>query len=337
MTQPLTDRHRRTATDLRVSVTDRCNLRCLYCMPEHGPVWIASPRLLTDQEVTRLVAIAVERLGITEVRYTGGEPLLRPTLPELIARTARLTPRPRISLTTNGIGLTTHAGTLRAAGLDRVNISLDTLDPDRFKTLTRRDKLPEVLAAITAAADAGLAPIKLNAVIQRGINEPDILPLLEFALDRGYEMRFIEHMPLGGAGTWTRAGTVTAQEILAIVRTAHTLRPEIGERGTNPAQTWIIDGHQGPGARAARVGIIASVTQPFCAACDRTRLTADGAIRSCLFSHRETDLRTLMRNGADDAQIAEAWADAMHAKPAAHGIDTPGFAPPQRTMSAIGG
>jgi cyclic pyranopterin phosphate synthase len=327
----LADRHGRVATDLRVSLTDRCNLRCTYCMPAEGLAWLPGPRLLADDEVGRLVRVAVERLGITEVRFTGGEPLLRPGLVKIVAAAAELAPRPQISLTTNGIGLARTAQQLRDVGLDRVNVSLDTLDPTRFAELTRRKRLADVLDGLAAAEAAGLRPVKINSVLMRGINDEDAVPLLRFALAHGYELRFIEQMPLDAGHTWNRAEMVTGEEILAQLRGAFTLTPDPAHRGAAPAETWVVDG--GP----AKVGVIASVSRPFCGACDRTRLTADGAIRSCLFSREETDLRELMRGGADDAALAEAWAGAMWAKPAGHGIDDPTFLQPARPMSAIGG
>jgi cyclic pyranopterin phosphate synthase len=300
-------------------------------MPAEGLQWLPSPRLLTDAEVARLVGIAVRMLGVTEVRFTGGEPLLRRGLVDIIAAAAALTPRPQTSLTTNGIGLARVIDALRAAGLDRVNVSLDTLDPDRFTELTRRPRLGDVLEGLAAADAAGLHPIKINAVLMRGVNEDEAVPLLRFALENGYELRFIEQMPLDAGHTWRRAEMVTATEILAALRTAYTLDPDPAHRGAAPAETWLVDG--GP----AKVGVIASVSQPFCGACDRTRLTADGAIRSCLFSREETDLRELMRGGADDDALADAWATAMWGKPAGHGIDDPTFLQPARPMSAIGG
>jgi GTP 3',8-cyclase len=327
----LADRHGRVATDLRVSLTDRCNLRCTYCMPAEGLAWLPSPRLLTDDEVVRLVRIAVERMGVTEVRFTGGEPLLRPGLVAIIGATAALRPRPQISLTTNGIGLARLAEALRAAGLDRVNVSLDTLDPDRFHELTHRRRLPDVIAGLEAVDRAGLHPVKVNSVLMRGINDNEAVPLLRFALANGYELRFIEQMPLDAGHIWTRREMVTAEEILAQLLSAYTLDPDPAHRGAAPAETWLVNG--GP----AKVGVIASVSRPFCGACDRTRLTADGAVRSCLFSREETDLRELMRGGADDEAIVTAWGAAMWAKPAGHGIDDPSFLQPSRPMSAIGG
>ncbi|WP_446211938.1 GTP 3',8-cyclase MoaA [Micromonospora sp. IBSANI012] len=327
----LVDRYGRVARDLRVSLTDKCNLRCTYCMPAEGLPWLAGPQLLGDDEIVRLVRVAVERLGVTEVRFTGGEPLIRPGLAGIVAEVAALAPRPRISLTTNGIGLDRLAPTLRAAGLDRVNVSLDTLDRDRFSRLTRRDRLADVLAGLAGAAAAGLTPVKVNSVLMRGVNDDEAPALLRFALDHGYELRFIEQMPLDAQHGWDRATMVTADEILASLAGAFALTPDPAERGAAPAETWLVGG--GP----ARVGVIASVTRPFCGDCDRTRLTADGQIRACLFATEESDLRGALRGGADDAELAERWQVAMRGKRAGHGIDDPTFLQPARPMSAIGG
>jgi cyclic pyranopterin phosphate synthase len=329
----LLDRYGRAAIDLRVSLTDRCNLRCTYCMPAEGLAWLPKPELLTDDEVTRLVAIAVERLGVTEVRFTGGEPLLRPGLRAIVAAAAALRPRPSLSLTTNGIGLDRLAAPLADAGLDRINVSLDTLSPERFARLTHRDRHADVLRGLAAAVAAGLGPVKLNTVLMRGVNDDEAPPLLRFALANGYELRFIEQMPLDPGHVWSRAEMVTAEEILAALEAEFTLLPDPAERGGAPAQTWLVADHPG----LPRVGVIASVTRPFCAACDRSRLTADGQVRSCLFSREETDLRGLLRGASSDAEVADAWAVAMFGKPAGHGIDDPAFLQPARPMSAIGG
>jgi cyclic pyranopterin phosphate synthase len=327
----LVDRHGRVATDLRVSLTDRCNLRCTYCMPEEGLAWLPKVELLTDDEVGRLVRIAVEHLGIREVRFTGGEPLLRPGLPGIVAAATALRPRPEVSLTTNAIGLARMAPALAAAGLDRINVSLDTLDRDRFRQLTHRDRLPDVLAGLAAAQEAGLTPVKVNTVLMRGINDVDALPLLDFCLEHGYQLRFIEQMPLDGGHTWDRGRMVTGEEILERLSAAHVLTPDTEERGSAPAERWLVDG--GP----ATVGVIASVTRAFCGACDRTRLTADGQVRTCLFAREESDLRTPLREGASDTELADRWRIATLGKLPGHGIDDPAFLQPARPMSAIGG
>jgi cyclic pyranopterin phosphate synthase len=328
----LPDSFGRIATDLRVSLTDRCNLRCAYCMPPEGLDWLPTTDQLTDDEVVRLVRIGVERLGIREVRFTGGEPLLRRGLAGIVARTAALRPRPEISLTTNAIGLERAAGTLRAAGLDRVNVSLDTLRPETFRKLARRDRLPDVLDGLAAAAQAGLCPVKVNAVLMRDLNDDEAVPLLRYCLDRGYELRFIEQMPLDAQHGWKRAEMVTAEEILAALGREFTLTPDDpNQRGSAPAEAFLVDG--GP----ARVGVIASVTRPFCGTCDRVRLTADGQVRNCLFARSESDLRGPLRAGADDAELAAAWRRAVAAKLPGHGINDPSFLQPDRPMSAIGG
>jgi len=328
----LADSFGRIATDLRVSLTDRCNLRCAYCMPPEGLDWLPAPEQLTDDEVVRLVRIGVEQLGIREVRFTGGEPLLRRGLAGIVAHTAALRPRPEISLTTNGIGLTRTAATLRTAGLDRVNVSLDTLRPETFRKLARRDRLPDVLDGLAAAAAAGLTPVKVNAVLMRDLNDDEAAPLLRFCLDHGYELRFIEQMPLDAQHGWKRSEMVTAEEILAALGREFTLTPDDPrQRGSAPAEAYLVDG--GP----ARVGVIASVTRPFCGTCDRVRLTADGQVRNCLFARTENDLRGPMRAGASDAELAERWRQAVAVKLPGHGINDPSFLQPDRPMSAIGG
>ncbi|MBQ1018898.1 GTP 3',8-cyclase MoaA [Micromonospora sp. D93] len=327
----LVDRYGRVARDLRVSLTDKCNLRCTYCMPAEGLPWLAGPELLTDEEIVRLVRVAVELLGVTEVRFTGGEPLIRSGLVDIVTAVTALQPRPRVSLTTNGIGLDRLAPALRTAGLDRVNVSLDTLDPARFTELTRRPRLDAVLAGLAGAAAAGLNPVKINSVLMRGVNEDEAPALLRFALDHDYQLRIIEQMPLDAQHGWARDTMVTAEEILASLRTVFDLSPDPAERGAAPAETWLVDG--GP----ARVGVIASVTRPFCGDCDRTRLTADGQVRACLFATEESDLRAALRSGVDDDELARRWRTAMWGKRAGHGIDDPTFLQPTRPMSAIGG
>ena len=333
---PLADRFGRVATDLRVSLTDRCNLRCTYCMPEEGLAWLPREQQLTDDEVIRLIRIAVERLGIREVRFTGGEPLLRRGLVGIVEAAARLTPRPTLMLTTNGIGLERLAAPLRDAGLDRVNVSLDTLDPERFQALTRRDRMADVLRGLTAAATAGLTPVKINTVLMRDINDDEAPALLRFALENGYQLRFIEQMPLDAQHQWDRHTMVTAEEILAGLA-PFGLLPDPVSRGTAPAETWLVPGHVDAAGNPARVGVIGSVTRPFCGDCDRTRLTADGQVRNCLFATDESDLRKLLRDDATDDDVAEAWRVAMSGKRAGHGIDDPAFLQPARPMSAIGG
>jgi GTP 3',8-cyclase len=328
----LADAYGRMATDLRVSLTDRCNLRCAYCMPAEGLDWLPKPDLLTDDEVIRLIRIGVEQLGIREIRFTGGEPLLRRGLTGIVERTAGLAPRPGISLTTNAIGLARLARPLRRAGLNRVNVSLDTLRPERFRALTHRDRLPEVLAGLDAAAGAGLSPVKVNTVLMRGINDEEAPQLLRFCLAHGYEVRFIEQMPLDAQHGWRRSAMVTADEIIERLEPEFTLSPlGAADRGSAPAEQFTVNG--GPG----RVGIIGSVTRPFCGTCDRVRLTADGQIRNCLFARDESDLRGPLRDGASDQQIAEQWRRVVAAKLPGHGINDPTFLQPDRPMSAIGG
>jgi GTP 3',8-cyclase len=328
---PLIDRYGRIAKDLRVSLTDRCNLRCTYCMPADGLEWLPAEQLLRPDELIRLLRLAVTRLGITSVRFTGGEPLLSKSLEEIIAATARIRPRPEIALTTNGIGLSRRAGRLAAAGLDRINVSLDTVDAARFAAITRRDRLPDVLDGLQAARAAGLDPVKVNAVLDPVTGPDDAVELLRFCLDKGYQLRIIEQMPLDAGHHWKRGELLTADDVLAALRRHFTLQPDPTPRGAAPAELWLVDG--GP----ATVGVIASVSHAFCSACDRTRLTADGQVRNCLFATRETDLRGLLRGGADDAAIEAAWRAAMWVKAPGHGINDPSFVQPDRPMSAIGG
>jgi len=328
----LTDSYGRIATDLRVSLTDRCNLRCSYCMPPEGLDWLPKPEVLTGDEVARLVRIGVETLGIREVRFTGGEPLLRRDLVSIIAATAALSPRPEISLTTNGIGLDRRAAALRDAGLDRINVSLDTLRPEVFRKLSHRDRLSDVLTGLAAAAAAGLTPVKINTVLMRDLNEDEAPDLLRYCMEHGYELRFIEQMPLDAQHGWQRTEMITADEIFDSLSRAFNLSEDSERvRGAAPAETFLIDG--GP----ARVGVIASVTRPFCGACDRVRLTADGQIRNCLFARSESDLRSLLRSGASDDEIAARWRAAVASKLPGHGINDPSFLQPDRPMSAIGG
>ncbi len=333
----LLDTFGRRARDLRVSLTDRCNLRCSYCMPPEGLPWLPGADLLSAEETLRLVTLAVRDLGIDEVRFTGGEPLLRKDLPEIVAGTTALrTPdgrRVRTALTTNGVGLDRRAASLAEAGLDRVTISLDSLRQDRYLTITHRDRLHDVLAGIDAALAHGLGPVKVNALVVRGVNEDEPVELVRWACTTGVELRIIEHMPLDAQGAWDRDAMVTAEEVLAQLSAAFVLEP-VQERGSAPAERWYVS--EG-GERLGTVGVIASVTRPFCGDCDRMRLTADGEVRSCLFSAGGTDLRALLRSGAGDEELAQAWRGNAWAKKAGHGSDDDTFVRPDRPMSAIGG
>ncbi|MBZ8177071.1 GTP 3',8-cyclase MoaA [Corynebacterium sp. 3HC-13] len=335
----LYDRFGRVARDLRVSLTDRCNLRCTYCMPEEGLTWLAKESTLNDDEIQRLLRIAITRLGIRQVRFTGGEPLLRKSLAQIIRTTKELMTDenvpPRIAMTTNGVGLANHAASLAKAGLDRVNISLDTIDPQRYHQLTRRDRLHHVIDAIDASVQAGLTPVKINAVIMPGLNEQDIVPLAEFCLQREVQLRFIEQMPLGPHEAWDRSTMISARDIIQRLSESFVLSPAVEKRGSAPAALW--DVHHRDRDLAGKIGIIASVSQSFCTDCDRTRLTADGAVRNCLFTRSETSLRDILRDGGSDEDIMLAWATAMWHKKPGHGIDDPHFLQPQRPMSAIGG
>ena len=324
----LIDSFARVHTDLRVSLTDRCSLRCTYCMPEQM-TWVKPETLLTASEIERLVGVATT-LGITRVRLTGGEPLMRTDLLDIVSGISRLPEAPDLAMTTNGIGLDEMARPLAEAGLRRINVSLDTTDPDTFRRITRRDRLDDVLAGLDAAAVAGLDPIKINAVLQRGVNDAEAADLLAFAIDRGFELRFIEQMPLDGARAWTREAMVSASEIIAELGRTHRLTP-VGGRGHAPAARWLVD--SGP----AVVGVIAAVTEPFCSACDRVRLTADGYLRNCLFSLEEQDLRTPLRSGATDDDLARIFIGCVSRKKAGHEIGHPDFRQPARPMSAIGG
>jgi cyclic pyranopterin phosphate synthase len=329
--QPLEDRYGRVASDLRVSLTDRCNLRCSYCMPAEGLDWLPGDEVLTDDEVVRLVRIGVERLGIQEVRFTGGEPLVRRGLVEIVRQVRALDPDLELSITTNALGLARTADALSAAGLNRVNVSLDSVRAETFHTITRRDRLHDVIAGLAACEAAGLGPVKVNAVLMRDVNDDQASELLRWCLDRGYELRFIEQMPLDAQHGWSRDGMITADEIFARLERDFDLSPAEEPRGSAPAELFLVDG--GP----ATVGVIASVTRPFCGDCDRVRLTADGQVRNCLFARSESDLRAALRGGASDAEIADRWVVAMKGKAAGHGIDDPSFLQPDRPMSAIGG
>lgn len=339
--QGLRDRYGRVATDMRLSLTDKCNLRCSYCMPAEGLPWLAKDALLTAAEIARVVGIGVRLLGVRELRLTGGEPLVRADLTEIIAALRGAHPDLPIALTTNAVGLDAKAAALKAAGLTRINVSLDTLHPETFTRLARRPFFDRVLAGIEAADAAGLGPIKINSVLMRGVNDADGPDLLAWCLERGYELRFIEQMPLDADHGWTRDGMVTAAEVRGLLSERFCLSPDHRDRDGAPAERFEVRGKD-DGALLGTVGIIASVTEPFCADCKRTRITAEGKVMSCLFSHEEVDLRGLLRSGADDEQVARRWQEAMWLKPRAHGMDhtglgAAGFVQPDRSMSAIGG
>lgn len=327
---PLVDTHGRTVRDLRLSITDRCNLRCVYCMPAEGMLWLPKDHLLTFEELTRLARVALE-CGVEGIRLTGGEPTVRAELPTLVRMLHALAPDLDLSLTTNGLKLTAMAASLRDAGLVRVNVSLDTLDRQRFHRLARRDRLAEVLAGLDAARDAGFAPIKVNCVLMRGFNDDEVLPLARWAREQGFELRFIEWMPLDFDRRWDRAQLVPADEILRVLASEFDLEPSADDDPSAPARTFrYADG-------GGRVGVIASVTRPFCGQCDRIRLTADGQLRTCLFSNREYDFRGLMHAGGDDDAIEALLRSAVLRKEPGHLIGQAAFVQPERGMSAIGG
>ena len=334
----LVDRFGRRAVDLRVSLTERCNLRCTYCMPAAGLPFAPDDQLMTAAEIERLVRIGTARFGVRKVRFTGGEPMLRHDLVDVIARCAALPDAPELSLTTHAIGLAHRADALYAAGLRRVNVSLDTVDPSVFAEVTRRPFLDKVIAGLSAAHDAGLA-IKVNAVLLRGVNDTLAPDLMRWCLERGYELRFIEQMPLDPDHAWDRTSMVTAAETRAMLSDSFELVPDDAPRDGAPAERFRVLSRDGatPGAFLGTIGIIASITESFCADCTRTRLTADGHVRSCLFSDEETSVLGPMRDGATDDEVAELWRRAMWAKPRDHGDDTDDLVHPTRGMSAIGG
>ena len=337
----LVDPFGRTIRDLRISVTDRCNFRCTYCMPAEGMVWLPKSDILTFEEIERLARIFVERYGVDGIRLTGGEPTVRAHLPVLVAKLAQLivpadSPSPLagqpidLALTTNAATLVNCVDELRAAGLGRVNISLDTLDRVRFEQMTRRDELDRVLAGIDAATRAGFSSVKINAVVERGVNDDEIVALAEFGRDKGVEVRFIEFMPLDAEGHWVNDKVVSQDEIVAAISRVHPLE-SVPARGAAPADRWrYLDGR-------GTVGVIPSVTKPFCGDCDRVRLTADGQFRTCLFATDEFDLRALIRSGADDDALAAEIERAVGTKWAGHQINQVTFVRPRRTMSQIGG
>lgn len=337
----LIDQFGRTATDLRMSLIDKCNLRCSYCMPAEGLDWLKKDDMLAAHEIIRLADIGIAQLGIEEIRFTGGEPLVRVDLVDIIAGVHAAHPDVELSMTTNGINLEKKIDALVHAGLSRINVSLDTVCPETFAKITRRDRLTKVLTGLHSAKAAGLSPIKINAVLLRGINDDQAAELLTWTIEHDYKLRFIEQMPLDADHNWTRDNMVTASEIREQITQIYDLTPHEEPRGSAPAELFDVR-DKATQEILGTVGIIASVTEPFCAACTRTRLTADAKVRSCLFSHTETDLMELLRDGSSDEAIADAWRDAMWHKPKAHGqtktgLGMPGFVQPERTMSAIGG
>ncbi len=325
---PLVDRYGRVHNDLRISVTDRCNLRCVYCMPDEGMTFQPREALLSFDEMTRVARVARE-LGITAIRLTGGEPLVRRNLPSFIRNLSALG-FDDLALTTNAMLLTPMVAQLRDAGLKRINISCDSLRADRFNAIRRRGDLATVLAAMDAVEAAGLVPLKLNVVILRGQNDDEILDFAAFARETGRVVRFIEFMPLDAQGTWDSSQLVAGREIFEQISTRWPLKP-IENHDSAPAERFAFVDGQG------EIGLISSVTQPFCGTCNRLRLTADGSVRNCLFSDDEHSLRDLMRGGADDEVIALALRRAVWAKYPGHAINEPDFLRPARSMSMIGG
>jgi len=333
MVTPLVDGYGRVHRDLRISITDRCNFRCTYCMPEEGMQWLPRSEVLTFEEIERVARVCVEHFGIDAIRLTGGEPTVRAHLPVLVGKLASLqTPAGApvdLAMTTNGATFRSLAPDLASAGLRRVNISLDTLRHDRFVTLTRRDELPRVLDGIEAAVEAGLAPVKVNVVVMRDVNDDEIVDLAAFGRDRGVTVRFIEWMPLDADQRWRHDAVVSQAEIVAAIDAVFPLEPLV--RGSEPAERFAYrDG-------VGEVGVIPSVTRAFCGTCDRVRLTADGQLRSCLFATDEVDLRAVLRSGAPDAELAETVAACVARKGPGHMIGEALFVRPRRSMSQIGG
>lgn len=328
-TSPLVDTFGRVATDLRISVTDRCNFRCVYCMPEEGLDWLHKSKILTFEEITRLAGIFIS-IGVRTFRLTGGEPTLRKELPTLVAMLRDLDDGIDIAMTTNGFLLETLAAPLAKAGLDRVNVSVDSLMRHRFAEITRRDALERVLAGLDAASRAGLGPLKLNCVMVRGTNDDEIVDFARFARETGYEVRFIEFMPLDAQKAWERNKVVSMAEIVEKISGVYPLVRR--DRGPEPAAVWYFE----DGALGS-VGVIPSVTEPFCDSCDRIRVTADGQFRTCLFSLRETDLKGMLRGGSSDTEIGDAVRAAVWEKEAGHRINEADFVRPERSMSMIGG
>jgi cyclic pyranopterin phosphate synthase len=328
--EPLFDGHGRRISDLRVSVTDRCNFRCQYCMPADGLPWLERAEVLTFEEIERLVSV-MARMGVTDLRLTGGEPLVRRDFPRLVGMLARVPGIEDLSLTTNAYLLERDADALVEAGITRVNVSIDSLQKDRFFQLTRRDSLPQVLRGLEAIArHERVWPIKVNAVALRGFTEEEAIPFAEFARSTSFQVRFIEFMPLDGDHAWSRDQVLTGEELRSIIHAVHPLEEEPREPHSTARVFRFADGQ-------GEIGFINPVSEPFCADCNRIRLTADGKLRTCLFSIHETDLRELLRSGASDDELDAAIRDAVWRKELKHRVGEPGFRQPARTMSAIGG
>jgi GTP 3',8-cyclase len=328
--EPLRDGHGRLIGDLRVSVTDRCNFRCQYCMPAEGLPWLERSEILSFEEIARLVAL-MTAMGVHDIRLTGGEPLVRRNFPHLVEMLAGLEGVNDLSVTTNGFLLERDAEALVKAGMSRFNVSIDSLQQDRFYELTRRDALPQVLRGLELLATFPEAhPIKVNAVAIRDFTEEEVLPFAEFARSSSYEIRFIEYMPLDADHAWTPDQVLTGEEIRAAIHAVYPLEPEPREPHATARVYRFADGR-------GRIGLINPVSEPFCGDCNRIRLTADGRLRTCLFSLNETDLRTPMREGADDAELEQIIRDAVWRKELKHHVGEPGFIQPARSMSAIGG
>jgi GTP 3',8-cyclase len=328
---PLVDSFGRVHTNLRISVTDRCNIRCFYCMPAENVQFMNRRELLTFEEIERFVRVAVP-LGLNQIRLTGGEPLVRKDLHVLVAKLAAIPEIIDIGLTTNGILLADQAKLLYEAGLRRINVSLDALDPKKFEEITRRTGYEQVLEGIAAAQEAGFSPVKVNAVAIRGLTEPELVPFGHFARKAGVEIRFIEFMPLDADNAWEREKVLFAHEIIeTLSREIMPLVPVEGQNRNAPATEYVFEDGVG------RIGFISSVSQPFCGSCDRFRITADGKLRNCLFSLDETDVKSLLRGDADDTTIAQAIRDSIAAKKEGHEINTARFIQPLRPMHSIGG
>ena len=325
---PLVDPFGRTVRDLRISITDRCNFRCSYCMPEEGMRWLPRAEILSFEEITRVARVCVERFGFDGIRLTGGEPTVRSHLPVLVEKLAAL--GVDLALTTNGTKLRHLAHDLKAAGLRRINISIDSLRRERFLALTRRDELDTVLDGIDAALEAGFEPVKVNVVLLRGVNDDEIIDIVDLGRAKGFEPRFIEFMPLDADQSWGADKVVPAAEVVAAINAVHPLEAVDG-RGSAPASTYRYrDG-------GGQVGVIASVTEQFCGSCDRVRMTAEGQFRNCLFAVEETDLRSILRTGGTDDDLANAIGTDVSHKWAGHSIGQVTFLRPDRSMSQIGG